>query len=442
MPTSFRPYAPDQELLLQPSLREWLPEGHLAYFISDVIEMMDLQAFYEAYEGDGRRKAPFEPRMMLKVLVYAYATGVFSSRKIARKLEEDVAFRVLGADNFPQHRTICDFRKRHLGDFQKLFMQVLRIAREAELVRLGTVAIDGTKVRANASKRKAMSYARMQQEEQRLEREIAELLEQAQAIDTREDGLYGADRRGDELPEELQHRQPRLEKIRAAKARLEAAQRAADKERGRHEDDDRKPPKHRGPRFKRDFGVPEDKAQSNFTDPDSRIMKTGDGYQQCYNGQLAVDDAFQLIVANALTANASDNGELLRLLEGIETTLQGKPERLLADAGYRKEADLQELETRRIDAYVSLGKEGKEIGKIDAGKHPATSRMAQKLATAEGRERYAQRKHIVEAVNGWIKSVLGFRRFSLRGEAAVSGEWDLVCLATNLRRMRPLIAFG
>lgn len=442
MPTSFRPYAPDQELLLQPSLREWLPEGHLAYFISDVIEMMDLQAFYEAYEGDGRRKAPFEPRMMLKVLVYAYATGVFSSRKIARKLEEDVAFRVLGADNFPQHRTICDFRKRHLGDFQKLFMQVVRIAREAELVRLGTVAIDGTKVRANASKRKAMSYARMQQEEQRLEREIAELLEQAQAIDTREDGLYGADRRGDELPEELQHRQPRLEKIRAAKARLEAAQRAADKERGRHEDDDRKPPKHRGPRFKRDFGVPEDKAQSNFTDPESRIMKTGDGYQQCYNGQLAVDDVFQLIVANALTANASDNGELLRLLEGIETTLQEKPERLLADAGYRKEADLQELETRRIDACVSLGKEGKEIGKIDIGKHPATSRMAQKLATAEGRERYAQRKHIVEAVNGWIKNVLGFRQFSLRGEVAVSGEWDLVCLATNLRRMRPLIAFG
>jgi hypothetical protein len=287
-----------------------------------------------------------------------------------------------------------------------------------------------------------MSYARMQQEERRLEQEIANLCEQAQTIDTREDGLYGADHRGDELPEELRHRQPRLEKIRAAKARLEAAQRAADKERGRHEDDDRKPPGYRGPRFKRDFGVPEDKAQSNFTDPESRIMKTGDGYQQCYNGQLAVDDAFQLIVANRLTANASDNGELLRLLERIETILQGKPERLLADAGYRKEADLKELETRGINACVSLGKEGKEVDKIDAGKHPATSRMAQKLATAEGRESYAQRKHIVEAVNGWIKNVLGFRQFSLRGEAAVSGEWELVCLATNLRRMRPLITFG
>lgn len=441
MPTSFRPYAPDQELLLQPSLRDWLPEGHLAYFISDVVELLDLRPFYEVYEGDGRRKAPFEPRMMLKVLLYAYATGVFSSRKIARKLEEDVAFRVLGAGNFPQHRTICDFRQRHLADFQALFMQVVRIAREAELVQLGTVAIDGTKVRANASKRKAMSYGRMQQEERRLQEEIAGLCDRAQAIDSDEDGLYGADRRGDELPEELTHRQQRLEKIRAAKARLEAAQREADTQRGRHADDDRKPPGGRG-RYKRDFGVPEDRAQSNFTDPDSRIMKTGDGYQQCYNGQLAVDEAFQLIVANGLTANASDNGELPGLLERIGTTLQGEPECLLADAGYRNEAHLQVLESRGIDAYVSLGKEGKGAAKIDIEKHPATWRMAQKLTTADGQERYAQRKHIAEAANGWIKNVLGFRQFSLRGLLAVRGEWDLVCLATNLRRIRPLLAFA
>lgn len=441
MPTHFRPYAPDQELLLQPSLREWLPEGHLAYFVSDVIEQLDLRVFYKAYEGDGRRKAPFEPCMMLKVLIYAYATGVFSSRKIARKLEEDVAFRVLGADNFPQHRTICDFRKRHLSDFQSLFLQVVQIAREAELVRLGTVAIDGTKVRANASKHKAMSYARMLKEERRLEQEIAGLCEQAHATDTREDGLYGADKRGDELPEELQHRQPRLEKIRAAKARLEATQRDADRKRGRHEDDDRRSPRG-GRRFKRDFGVPEDKAQSNFTDPDSRIMKTGEGFQQCYNGQLAVDDAFQLIVANSLTANGSDNGELPGLLDRIGKSLQGKPGRVLADAGYRNERDLKELESQQIDAYVSLGKEGKQVDKIDKEKHPATQRMAEKLATADGREIYAQRKHIVEAVNGWIKNILEFRQFSLRGAAAVDGEWDLVCLATNLRRMRPLLTFG
>ncbi len=198
MPTTYRPYAPDQDLLLQPSLREWLPEGHLSYFIGDVIEELDLGVFYERYEGDGRRKAPFEPRMMLKVLIYAYATGVFSSRKIAKKLEEDVAFRVLAADNFPQHRTLCDFRKRHLADFKSVFVQVIQIAQQAELISLGTVAIDGTKVRANASKHKAMSYQRMQAEEARLKQEIVELCEQARITDATEDQLYGEDYRGDE----------------------------------------------------------------------------------------------------------------------------------------------------------------------------------------------------------------------------------------------------
>jgi transposase len=250
-----------------------LPQGHLAYFISDVIDVLDLSVFYAPYEGDGRRNAPFEPRMMLKVLIYAYATGTFSSRKIAKKLEEDVTFRVLGAGNFPQHRTLCDFRKHHLNDLQSMFVQVVQIARVAELIQLGTLAIDGTKVRANASKHKAMSYGRMQQEEQRLAQEIAELCAQAHSTDADEDRLYGADRRGDELPEELQHREDRLEKIRHAKARLEQAQVEADTARGRHEDDERKPPRG-GRHYKRDFGVPADEAQSNFTDPESRIMKT------------------------------------------------------------------------------------------------------------------------------------------------------------------------
>jgi transposase len=193
MPTSFRPYAPDQDLLLTPRLGEWLPEGHLAYFISDVVEELDLSAFYWRYEGDGRRKMPYEPRMLIKVLIYAYASGVFSSRKIAKKREEDVAFRVLGAGNFPKHRTICDFRKRHLQEFHALFVQVVEIAREAGLIRLGTVAIDGTKVRANASKRKAMSYARMREEGQRLEQEIGELCAQAGVTDEEEDRRYGED---------------------------------------------------------------------------------------------------------------------------------------------------------------------------------------------------------------------------------------------------------
>jgi transposase len=415
-----------------------LPEGHLSYFINDVIEELDLRAFYKPYEGDGRRKAPYEPRMMLKVLIYAYATGVFSSRKIAKKLEEDVAFRILAADNFPQHRTICDFRKRHLSDFKAVFVQVIQIAQQAELISLGTVAIDGTKVRANASKHKAMSYQRMQAEELRLTQEIAELCDQARSTDADEDRLYGADHRGDELPEELHHRQTRLAKIRDAKARLEQAQREADTARGRHKDDDRKPPG-RGRRYKRDFGVPEDKAQSNFTDPESSIMKTAEGFQQCYNGQLAVDRDFQIIVENKLTANSSDNGELLEVLAGVENNLDKRPDAVLADAGYRDESRFKVLEQRHIDGYIALGRKNKDSNEIDAERLPATGRMAEKLASADGKACYAERKWISEAVNGWIKRVLGFRQFSLRGLNNASGEWDLVCLATNLRRMQPLI---
>lgn len=439
MPTTFRPYSPDQDLLLQPRLQEWLPEGHLSYFINDVIEELDLGAFYKPYEGDGRRKAPYEPRMMLKVLVYGYATGVFSSRKIAKKLEEDVAFRVLAADNFPQHRTICDFRKRHLSDFKAVFVQVIRIAQQAGLISLGTVAIDGTKVRANASKHKAMSYKRLQAEEIRLAEEVAQMCEQARGTDAEEDRLYGEDHRGDELPEELQYRQARLKKIRDAKARLEQTQREADTARGRHEDDDRRPPGGRGASYKRDFGVPEDKAQSNFTDPESCIMKSAEGFQQCYNGQLAVDRDFQIIVENKLTANSSDNGELLDVLSGVEGHLGERPAAVLADAGYRDETCFRELEHRCIDSYIALGRKDKDLDEIDTERLPATRRMAEKLAYADGKVCYAERKWISEAVNGWIKRVLGFRQFSVRGLNSASGEWDLICLATNLRRMQPLI---
>lgn len=442
MPTTFRPYAPSQDLLLPESLQDWLPSDHVAYFISEVVEELDLSAFYAPYEGDGRRKMPYEPRMMLKVLIYAYVSGVFSSRKIARRLEEDVAFRVLAAGNFPKHRTLCEFRRRHLQDFKALFVEVVQIARVAGLVSLGTLAVDGTKLRANASKHKAMSYKRLKQEERRLREEIEAMCDSARRTDEAEDARYGAERRGDELPEELQYRERRLETIRAAKARLAAEQQAADTARGRHPDDDRRPPGGRGRRYQRDFGVPEDKAQSNFTDPESRIMNTSEGYQQCYNGQLAVDEDFQVIVANELTANASDQGVMPGLLAQVDDTLQAQPACVLADAGYRKEDDLALLEQRHIDAYVSLRREGQDVGDIDASRYPATHRMAEKLSTPEGRERYRDRKHIVEAVNGWIKQVLGFRRFSIRGLQGAAGEWDLVCLAANLRRMRPLIEFG
>jgi len=222
MPTSFRPYEPDQSFLLPPSPRDWLPEGHLVYFISDTIEALDLSGFFERYEGDGRRNCPYHPEMMVKVLVYAYATGVYSSRKIAKKIEEDVAFRVLAGGNFPSHRTICDFRHDHLEEFSKLFVQVVQMARESGMAKLGTVAVDGSKVKANASRHKAMSYGRMRQEEKRLRREIEALLGQAEAQDAEEDRLYGEDLRGDELPEELLRREDRLKTIQAAKKRLEA----------------------------------------------------------------------------------------------------------------------------------------------------------------------------------------------------------------------------
>ena len=440
MPTHFRSYNPHQDLLLPPNLKEWLPEGHLSYFIDEVVDKLDIEAFYTPYQGDGRRKAPYEPRMMLKVLIYGYATGVFSSRKLAMKLEEDVAFRLLGAGNFPAHRTLRAFRQRHLEHFKDIFVQVVKIASEVGLMSLGTVAIDGTKVKANASKHKAMSYQRMQQKEAALKQQIAALCTQAGSTDTHEDTLYGEDRRGDELPDELQHAQARMEKIAAAKARLEAAQKQHDEAKGRHANDQRKPPKGGGP-YKRDFGVPDDKAQSNFTDPDSRIMKTSNGFDQCFNGQLAVDADYQLIAENSLGANGTDNNELLPMVKGVEANSGEKPQTVLADAGYKSEANLAGLEGQQIEGYVSLGRQDKEPQAIDSEKYPATQRMAERLSEAQGQERYAERKWIVEAVNGWIKRVLGFRQFSVRGLSAAQGEWDLVCLALNLRRMNPLMVF-
>jgi len=431
MPTTFRPCAPDQSLLFPPSPRDWLPEGHLAFFIADTVAALNLASFYAAYEGDGRRNSPFDPQMMVTVLLYAYATGTFSSRRIARKLEEDVAYRVLAAGNCPAHRTIAEFRQQHLAAFEALFVQVVQIAREAGVLRLGALAVDGSKVKANASKHKAMSYGRMCQEDQRLRDEIAALMTQAEAVDAAEDAEHGPDVRGDELPVELQRRETRLAKIAAAKARLEARQAEEDRQKGRTPDDGRK--SRRRP-FARDFGVPPDDAQDNFTDPESRIMKTSQGFDQCYNGQIAVDEATQLIVATGLTNCAADQGQLVPVITTAHATLGGAPPEVLADAGYRDEATFQTLETQQITAYISLGREGKP----DVTPNPAqeaTQRMAARLTSETGRARYRRRKAIVEPVIGWIKEVLGFRRFSLRGVAKARGEWNVICLAVNLKRL-------
>ena len=326
MSTRFRPYSPDQMLLLPQDIREWLPDNHLAHHISDLVDGMDLSVFYAPYAGDGRRNMPYDPSMMVKVLIYAYASGVFSSRAIARRLHEDVAFRLLAAENFPSHRTVCEFRRRHLSDFKNLFVQVLGVAGEMGVVKFGKISIDGTKVRANASKRKAMSYGGLKKEQERLKKEIVARVNQSLETDGREDERYGESNAGDELPDELSRRERRLAAIEQAKQRLEARQRELDDAKGRKPGQDRNP--QGGRPYKRAYGEPEDKAQRNFTDPQSSIMKTStEGFQQCYNAQLAVEGQSQLIVATQVTANGSDQGQMLPVLEQAKTNVGENPRR-------------------------------------------------------------------------------------------------------------------
>lgn len=437
MPTSYRPYMPEQGLLLPMSLSEWLPEDHLAHFVSDAVDAMDLQAFHARYEGDGRRRQPFDPRMMVKIMIYGYASGVFSSRKMARKLHEDVAFRMLCANNYPAHRTIREFRQLHLKEFSALFVQVVKLAQEAGLVGLGRVGVDGTKIKANASKHKAMSYARMQDEEARLKREIAGLLKQAEAQDQADEDRYGPDDRNGGLPAELKRREDRLKVIEAAKARLEERQRQADKAEARCVDEAGVTRGMTGRRCLHAYGVPRGDAQDNFTDPESRIMATSaGGFEQCYNAQAAVDEGSQLIVAADLSNSASDAAHLVAMVDQLECNTGSRPRMVLADTGYASEAAFRALEEREVDACVALGGEDKQRSiRTDL---PATRRMAQRLSTPEGRAHYRRRKIIPEPVFGWIKHVLGFRSFSLRGISAVSAEWRLMCTAMNLKRMHRL----
>ena len=435
MTTSYLPYEPRQQMLLPHALQDWLPEGHLAYFISDTVDGLDLEAFHARYAAGGPRNQPFHPAMMVKVLVYGYATGVFSSRKIARKLHEDVAFRVLAAGNFPAHRTIRDFRALHLKELSELFVQVVRLAREMGLVKLGTIAVDGTKVKANASRHKAMSYKRMLETEAQLKAQIKALLDRANAADEAEKNEPELD-----VPAEIARREDRLNAIVEARARLERRQREADLARGRSEGDDRRPrdpdgsPK--GGRYKREFGVPEDSAQENFTDPDSRIMKRcGGGFDASYNAQTAVDDTAHIVVVAEVTNNAADSGQLPGVLQAVKANLTTDAGQALADAGYRSEAVFEQLKDHPTELVVALGREGKQQVEIDSDKYPHTAAMAIKLQTKEGKQAYRRRKWLAEPPNGWVKNVLGFRQFSLRGLERVNAEWKLVCTALNLRRI-------
>lgn len=439
MSASYIPYCPQQQQLLPCALQDWLPEGHLAYFISDTVDSLNLGAFHERYAKDGPRNQPFHPAMMVKVLVYAYASGVFSSRKIAKKLHEDVAFRVLAADNFPAHRTIRDFRALHLSEFTELFTQVVRLAREMGLVKLGTIAVDGTKIKANASRHKAMSYGRMQSTEIELKAQIEAMLKKAASMDEAEKAEPDLD-----IPAEIERRQERLAAIEAAKARLEERQRQMDTLRGRSEGDERKPKDKSGkPRggkpYQRDFGVPPAKAQDSFTDPESRIMKrAGGGFDYSYNAQTAVDESNHIIVAAEVVNTSSDVHQLVSVLQAVKASTQADPQQVLADAGYRSEEEMAKLAKERPDTelVIALGREGREQAKpMDAQRYPHTVAMQAKFQTDKGKADYRKRKWIAEPPNGWIKNVLGFRQFSMRGLEKAKAEFKLVCMALNLRRI-------
>ena len=444
MSTSYIPYQPDQQYLLPCALQEWLPQGHLAYFISDTVDSLNLSAFHARYSGGGSRNQPFHPAMMVKVLVYAYATGVFSSRKIAKKLHEDVAFRVLAADNFPAHRTIRDFRALHLLEFTDLFVQVVRLAREMGLVKLGTIAVDGTKIKANASRHKAMSYGRMQTAEVELKAQIAALVKKASNTDEAEKDEPDLD-----IPAEIERRQARLAAIAAAKTRLEERQRQSDAQRGRTPDDERKPkdkdgkPKSGKP-YQRDFGIPAPKAQDSFTDPEARIMKrAGGGFDYSYNAQTAVDETAHIIVAAEVVNTSSDVQQLPMVLKAVTQNTGASVVQVLADAGYRSESVMAELaiSNPETELVIALGREGKVLAKPrDAQHYPHTVAMAAKFETEQGKKDYRKRKWIAEPPNGWIKSVLGFRQFSMRGIQKTKAEFKLVCMALNLRRMATMQA--
>jgi transposase len=451
MTNVFRPYTQDQPLLLPPDLREWLPEGDLALFISDVVDALDLSAIYRTYERtDGRGQAAYHPALMVKLLLYGYCTGMASSRKIEQATYRDVAFRVLAADQHPDHDSLAAFRQRHLDALAGVFVQVLRLCQTAGLVKLGHVALDGTKVKANASKHKAMSYARMAQTEARLLQEVQALLAQATQVDATEDTAYGPGRRGDELPAELARRQSRLAVIRTAKAALEAdaqaaaAQQAAEAQakvaaREQREGSAKgRPPTVPMP----DQAQPAPKAQRNFTDPESRIMKDGatKGFEQAYNAQAVVDGHAQVIVACALTQEATDVGQFLPLVAQIELNTGQRPAMVLADAGYFSEANVTAPALTGIAVYVPPDRSAHlplAPGAVPtrAGTSPVAATMRERLGTAAGRTAYALRKCIVEPVFGQIKEIRRFRRFALRGVANVRAEWQLICATHNLLKL-------
>jgi transposase len=470
MSKTYRAYEPTQSFLLPPSPLDWLPEGHLCRFILDTVSELDLGAILAYYEREARGYPPHHPRMMVALLLYAYCVGLPSSRKIEKRTYEDVAFRVIAGNTHPDHSRISEFRRIHLPALSGLFVQVLKLCQKMGMVKLGHVALDGTKMKANASKHKAMSYERMKQDEERLTKEVAELMRQAEAADAAEDAEYGKGRRGDEIPEELHRREDRLARIRACKAELlaEAAQQAQAYKAQQEEeaqvraallemdniraarkddsDDDEPPtpplcvnpepmPEHQVPVGS--DGAPTAKAQRNFTDPQSRIMKTGDGFVQGYNAQAVVDEAHQIIVAQDVSNQSPDAEHFVPMLDRAIANCGAVPEKLSADTGYFSAANVQRASCRGVDAYVAIKRQkhgAKEAEETDAKNDSAKAQMRAKLQTEPGAQVYSRRKVIVEPPFGQIKN-RGFRGFLLRGIEKVRGEWSLMTMTHNLLKL-------
>lgn len=445
MAKTFRAWDVDQAWLLPPSVHDFVPAGHGAHLIRDLVrESLNLRAIFDAYPQD-RGQPPYHPAMMVALLLYAYSRGIYASRRIAQACEERVDLMAVTGMQQPDFRTISDFRKRHLRPLGALFVQVLALCRAAGLVKLGHVALDGTKIKANASKHKAMSYGRMVKAEAALAAEVAGWLQAAEAADAADDAALGPERRGDELPAWVADKASRLAKIREAKAALEAAARGEAEAEDEPVADEPAAQPRRGRPAKTPPGTPEAKAQRNFTDPDSRIMKTKDGFVQGYNAQAAVDAEAQIIVAHGLTNSGSDQAQVTPLVDAIQANTGRLPKEVSADAGYCSEANLEALDARAIRGYVATGRQ--RHGQAAAtgasrGRHqgPRAQAMRTRLRRGGFRSRYRFRKQTVEPVFGQIKQARGLRQFLLRGLAKVEHEWALVCTVHNLTKLTRALA--
>src|SRR3979411_785621 len=449
----FRPWNIDQTLLLPPNVQDFVPKGHVSRFIVELVrESLDLKEITGSYVS-GLGQPPFDPRMMVALLLHGYASGLYSSRRSARACRERNDFVMIVALAPPDFRTISDFRKRHLKALGALFLQVLKLCETAGLVKLGHVALDGTKIKANASKHKAMSYERMKKREAELKAEVARMLAAAEAADCEGDETFGKDKRGDEMPDWAGDKQKRLGEdqqgeaggggagqagggggSRGADARLAAEEERrieAEKERQRQAEGRKKPGKPAAP----PSDQPDPKSQRNFTDPESRIMKSKDGFVQAYNAQAAVDAGAQIIVAHELTQCGNDQVQLVPLIEAIENNLGRKPDQASADSGYCSESNLEALEAHGVDGYVAPGRAKHPTaanGKIGG---PLTQRMRKKIDDGGFETPYRLRKQVVEPVFGQIKQARGFRQFLLRGVEKVRAEWAMICTAHNLLKL-------